>query len=418
MAKRKKNQAARLIGDESGYILSLIQRVVDACPERRPASEDEREAQRIFRAEFERLGLKTHEESFWFNQSLYANMALHFGLGSLGTLVSGVAPALGLALHATAGGSYLADSTRRGYFLRRLLPWKPSQNLMATLPAKGEPDLRIVLMGHADAAFTGLLFNPKLVKFAASGELPPKLKFLERSMEVATYSQFVLAGFDALRCALGPLTLPLRPLEALISLPGFLAFLLNMEIVLRDQIVPGANDNLTGCAVLPVLAQRLAASKPDNVELVFAVTGCEEASLGGADALAAAKEGQWAKEKTVIIGLDGLSGGQLRCFDVEGEVIAQPIPRWLRSSVAATTAAEPEFAGITGFQIPVGATDAYAFLVRGYDAVSFGCVDPQIGSPRNYHVMEDTPDKLDANQIMMAVDFTEALVNRIVEERI
>ncbi|NLH49752.1 MAG: M28 family peptidase [Myxococcales bacterium] len=403
--------------NEQIYVQKLIERIVAECPERRPTSEDERRAHQIMQAEFERLGLATTEESFKFNENLYANMALHFGLGTLGTMVSALLPLVGLALHAGVGTSYLHDSTRKGYYLRRLFPWKKSQNLLATIPAKGEPALRIVLMGHADAAFTGLLFNPKIVEWF-SGDLPPRLQFLKRSMEVATKAQFALAGFDLLRVFLGPLTWPLLPIEAAISVPGLIAFLLNVEVVLRNQVVPGANDNLSGTVALPILAGRLASRKPENVELVFAVTGCEEASLGGADALAKAKDGQWDKNKTVVIGLDGLTNGELRFTASEGEVVSEPIAPWLRAVLERTARIESRFHEVQAFEIPVGGTDSYAFMRRGFDAASLVCVDPQVGSPLHYHTVNDTPQNLDWEKLMFSIDFTEALVLEIIRERL
>lgn len=413
---KAKAKPAPVIRDEKTYVKELITRIVDQCPRRKPTSQDERRAHLMLKDEFENVGLQTHEEAFRFNENLYANMALHFGLGTLGTIVSGIAPALGLLLHTTAATSYWAESTRRAYILRRCFPWKPSQNLLGVLPAKGEPDLRIVIMGHADAAFTGLLFNPEIVK-RFSGDLPPKLQFIKRSLALATRTQAALAGFDLLRCVFGPLTLPLRPLEALLTVPSALAFLLNLEVVLRNEIVPGANDNLSGCAALPVLAQRLAARKPDNVELVFVVTGCEEASLGGGDALACAKEGVWDKSKTVVIGLDGLTNGELKYLSVEGEVVATPIAHWLRELVDETAASETRFAQVTPFEVPVGGTDVAAFLAHDYEGVALVCVDPEPGSPRHYHLPADTPENLDMEQLMLSIDFAEKLVEQIITLR-
>jgi len=417
MAKRKTKTNDQVITNEKHYIRELMERIVAECPARRPTGDDERRAQAILQAELESLGLDAHLEGFHFNESLYANLALHFGLGTLGTLVSGIAPLAGLALHAAAGGSYYADSTRRGYFLRRLFPWKPSQNLLATLPAKGEPALRIVLIGHADAAFTGLLFNPAIVSRFAK-EPPRALRFMQRSMAVTCYSQFILAGIDLLRLSFGRLaTLPLRPLEAVLTIPSFIAFVMNMEMVLRDQIVPGANDNLSACVALPVLAQRLAATKPDDVELVFAVSGCEEASLGGADAMARGKKGVWDKSKTVIIGLDGLTNGELRYAALDGEVSGRRATRWVCETVERSAASEPRFAEVTGFDIPVGGTDIGAFLAHGYDGVALICVDPQVGSPRHYHTMQDTPGNLDYDKLLFSIDFTERLVREIIDTR-
>ncbi len=402
---------------EKDYIRSLIERIVAEAPRRQPTSEDERKAHQIMKAEFAQLGLDVSEHSFLFNDNLYANIALHFGLGSLGTVLGGMFPAAGLLLHLLAATSYKQESTRKRYLLRRLFPWKPSQNVLGILPAREEMKLRVVFAAHADAAFTGWLFQEQTVR--TFGKEPPKaLHFMKRSMELATKTQFALAYFDALRLVLGPLTLPLRPLEWALSIPGFLAFMLNMDVVLRNQIVPGANDDLSGVSALPVMARRLAKDQHPNVEYVFVTTGCEEASLGGADALARDMEGVWDKRNTVVIGLDGLSLGDLRYARAEGEVEAIPVPAWLRDRVDKTAASESRFHGVTGFDIPVGATDVGAFLAHGYEGVCLICVDPELGAPRHYHLPEDTPENLDVDQVLFGIDFAERLTRDIVGDRL
>ena len=403
--------------DQKEYVGELISRIVRECPRRQPTSEDERRSQVIMKEEFENLGICTEFQDFEFNDNLYANIALHFGLGTLGTMVSGVFPLGGLALHGLASGSYWADSTRKAYILRRLLGFKPSQNLLATMPAEGPPDLRIVFLAHADAAFTGLLFDPEMVK-RFSGEPPKGLGFIKRSMSLATRTQAALAGFDTLRIFLGPLTWPLRPLEYVLTIPAMIALGLNLQVVLKNEIVPGANDNLSGVAALPILAQRLGPAKPANVEYVFGITGCEEASLGGGDALAKAMDGVWDKDKTVIIGLDGLSNGDLNFAEVEGEVVKTPIPQWLGDVARQTAASDKKFEEVKGFEIPVGGTDIAAFLAQGWQGVSMICVDPQIGAPRNYHTSEDTPENLDYDKLMFSIEFTEKLAQNILKRRL
>ena len=402
---------------ERQYIYDLISGIVERCPRRAPTSEDERQAQLIMQEEFRKIGLDTDLRPFKYNRSLYANIALHFGLGSLGTAVSGLAPHLGLALHGLAAGSYWRESMRKGYLLRRVFPFRDSQNLLATMPAAtGEPTLRVVFVSHADAAFTGLIFSDFAVE-KLGGNPPPALSFLKRSMELATKSQAALAGFDALRTVFGPLTWPLRPIEYALNLPGFLAFILNMEVVLRNQVVPGAADNLSGSAVMPVLAKRLGPDKPADVEYVFVVTGCEEASLGGSDALAREMEGVWDKDKTVIIGLDGLTNGQLQYIHTEGEVTPLPMPAWLRNTVEEAKQGEERFAAVKGYAIPVGGTDVAAFLARGFAGVCLTAVDERRGAPRHYHQMSDTPANMDMDELMYSLDFAEHLARTLIKQR-
>ncbi len=106
------------IEEESSYIRELLERIVERCPRRSSTSEDERRAAEIIAQELSTLGIETHLEGFRFNESLYATIALHFGLGSAGTLISGGAPQVAFILHLLAAGSYYLDSTKRAYVLR------------------------------------------------------------------------------------------------------------------------------------------------------------------------------------------------------------------------------------------------------------------------------------------------------------
>lgn len=398
-------------------IEALIGRIVAECPRRQATSASERRAQEILRESFLAAGLRTTWHPFRFNRSLYEVLALHFGLGALGNAVGLVAPPLGAALHGAAALSYWQDSGYRRYLLRRLLPFRPSQNLIATLPAKTPPALRIVFLGHVDAAFTGWVFHPKVIERFARKQ-PPPFGFLERSLSLATRAEAALAASNLLRTVLGPFGLPLLPLEALLAVPGLLTFLLNAQIVLRDEVVPGVADNLTGAAALPVLAQRLARQQRPDVELVFVATGCEEAGLGGAAALTRDLRAEWAPERTVVLALDTLSNGQLHYLTAEGEVVERRTPAWLVQIAADLAARDPRFRDVAGYVPPVGASDALPFLVRGWPAMCVTCIDPALGSAREYHSPTDTLENLDRAQLRHSLEFVEALTEAIVADRL
>jgi hypothetical protein len=390
--------------DETSWARSFITRIVESCPRRMATSEDERRAHAIIGAEMAALGLVTETHAFEFNASLYANLALHFGLGTLGSLAAGRAPAVGLLLHALSAGSYALDSSRRAFVLRRLFPFRGSQNVLGTLPARGEPRLRIVFLAHADAAFTGVVFRPEVTRFAKPGPL-------YKSLRVATGALAGLAAVDVAQLVFGR-SRPLSLLRGVLSVPPLLATLLNLDVVLRAHVVPGAMDDLSGVAGMLLLARRLRLKKPDDVELVFVATGCEEAGMGGAQALARDFAGRWDPDRTVVVGLDGFANGELR-WVLEGEIFPVPLAPWLSDLLAGVAASEPRFAEVRGFEIPVGATDAAPFALAGWPAVTLGCVDPERGTPRHYHLPSDTPENLDAEKVPMCVDFSERVVDAI-----
>jgi hypothetical protein len=403
-----KRLAARREGDRE-TAKRIIETIVQKWPVRKATSPEELSAQVMMQAELQALGLSTRFEPFRFNDNLHANMVLHFGLGVLGTAVSGLLPAAGLALHAVSSGSYYADITRRGYLLRRLLGFKKAANLLAVAPATEPVRKRIVFVSHADAGYTGWVFDPRVIHLTDGG---PRL--LGHPIALATRAMAALTGFDALRVAFGPLTLPLRPIEWMLTVPAMMTVALNTQILIKNTIVPGANDNLSSVAALPILAGRLLKSKPADTELVFVVSSSEEAHLGGADALAHQMEGEWEKDRTVVIALDGITNGNLNFIEAEGEVTRLLTPAWLTETAESVAAKTGMTGGIGRFEPPAGGTDAAPFLARGYNAIAFVCIDPAIGAPRHYHQPSDTPENLDYDQLMRSIDFVEAFAKRII----
>ncbi|MFT7625203.1 MAG: hypothetical protein ACI9WU_004394 [Myxococcota bacterium] len=387
----------------------LIRTIVDSCPDRLAGSASELRAQEILKAEMDAAGTQTELRPFRYNTHLYATLALHFGLAVLATALVWVSAALAFALHLLVAVSYTLDSSRRARILRRLMPFVDSQNLVATLPARAALRLRLVFVAHADAAYTGIVFNPNVVHHATKQPPIAALGFMRKGLRVATVSVLLLAVLDLLVVlGVGVPAWIFWPL----TIPAFLAFALNFEVVLRNTLVPGANDNLTGCAANVILAERLA-DRPDDVELVFVASGAEEAGCGGAWGLALDKAADWSTDNTVILGIDGLSNGKIRWFE-DGEVLPMPPAQKLIAAVESAAAADPRFAEVERYEIPTGATDCSPFLAMGYHAVCIGCVDPWIGAPKHYHLPTDTPDNLDVEQYDLSIDFVEAAARSII----
>ncbi len=397
--------------DETGWARALIARIVAECPKRTATGEDERRAHGIVRDEMEALGLETSVKPFTWNKSIYANLALHFGTATLGSLLAGKRPALGLALHALSAASYAADSARAAFVMRRLFPFRASQNVLGVLRAKKAPRLRVVFLAHVDAAYTGLVFRPELVKRLHS----KPGTFMYKSLRVATGATAALAVVDVLQLVFGK-SWPLRIARLGLSVPALVAFLFNLDVVLRNHTVPGAMDDLSGVAGILLLARRLRARELEDVEVVFVGTGCEESGLGGAERLCEQMRAEWSRDRTVIIGLDGLANGELRYF-VEGEIFPLPVQPWLAEAIEGVAASDPRFAEVRAFEIPVGGTDAVPFATAGYPAVTLGCVDPHHGMPREYHLPSDTPENLEVEKIPFCVDVAERVFDAVIARR-
>lgn len=383
----------------------LIQWIESQCLPRESTTEGERQAQEFLAAELESRGLPIERHAFRYSRSLYAVIALHCAVATAAAAFYLWMPYVGAALHVLAVVSYLLDCHYRGFLLRRLLPFRPSQNILATMPSEGPPRLRVVYAAHADAAPTGWMFHPALLH-KMHKKLPDWLWPLRKHMLHFTLAMTVLVGLEVLIATTGywfPGWYYGLTLGALIPL------VLMLQIVITNRTVPGANDNLTGCAALVALADRLAVSKPADVEVVLAVTGCEESGRGGAWALARDMRGTWDPKITKVIALDTLSGGPLR-YHVEGEVVPIWFSRELRETLEETARNDSRFGGIAPYHAPAGATDAAPFLLLGFDAACITRIDPKSDLPMNYHVPDDFAANLNMEQVRDAVAYAEQVL--------
>ncbi len=365
---------------------------------------DERAAQDAIAARLEGAGYDVSWHTFRYPRHIYGSLALHFGLAL--ALLALPWPRVAAAGHALVAISFFSEATRRGMILRHLWPKVASQNLLATLPARGPMRRRLVFLAHVDSAYTGFLFRPNVLK-ALAAPPPSFLPFLRKQLALPLAGVAALAVYEL---ASAYLDLPRWPAYAL-ALPALPVFLLNAQIVLRNEVVPGAADNLTGCAAQVVLAEAYAKQRADDVEVVFGFTGAEEAGTGGAFQLAKAMKDTWSREDTEVIILDTLSNGDLFQLE-EGELYRITRPPELVAAVdAASTAAG--FGPVPMYIVPAGGTDALPFLAMGYRAIALTCIDPEQNAPRGYHHPSDTVENVDPAQLVRSTDVAFSLLTEL-----
>lgn len=408
-------------GDDASLGAHLVARtkaLLDRYPHRLTGTTGERGLQEACAKELEELGGVTEWHGFRWGRSIYASLAFHFGLATAALVLGYWAPVAAAGLHLLVAASYASESARKRPILRWALPTVASQNAVVTFASRRPMTHRIVTLAHADAAYTGVLFTPAIVRMAAKETQNPVARLFRKGLALATASLVALAAVELVTAWLSVGVVGRVVPAVLLAIPSLAAFVLNADVVVRNRVVPAANDNLSGCVATLELARRLAKTLPDDIELVTVITGCEEAGAGGATNLArdfvAAR--RWSTADTTVLAFDTFSGGEPRLLQ-EGELVAKPLPPRLVALAEQVCREHPETGPVTPYEIPSGATDAWPFLIAGFESMAITCIDPALGAPRNYHLPTDTAENLDPAAFAKTFAFTEKLVLALAAER-
>ena len=340
-----------------------------ASIERPSASEGERQAAELIAADLESTGARVRLEEerahggYWWPIGLPA--ALSALAGPLGAVV-------GLGGAAAVADDIVAGQQR---FRRHLLPSRPTENVVAEIGPEEAERTVVGLLEHANTTpptMWGAVIGPALVGLGS------------------------LFGMRRLRRAGQVLCL------------GYAAAM--ADIGLR-KLVPGANDNLSGVAVLSSLARSLAADPPpEGLRVILLSTGSEESFLEGMHAFSRRHFGDLPKDTTRFISVDTVGSPRLAPLEGEGMLWMNEYPK----DFLALLKEEAERLGVD--LVPNlrfrNATDGVVPLRRGYPAVALGSVD-EFKIPTNYHWPTDTADRVDYGTVADCARLCDALVRRL-----
>ena len=336
--------------------------------------------------------------TYWWPLGLLTGLAALGGLAALRGrrrlgLAAGAFAAAGIA--GDVGGGSL-------WFRRRFLPHRSTWNVVAET---GDPEARdtVVFVGHHDAAHSGLVFHPAIPRYIADHH--PQL--IERSDTTAPVMFPVVAG--PLAVLLGSVVgwrglLRLGTLLAGASAASF------ADIGAR-QVVPGANDNLSGAVTILGLARAFAERPVDGVRVLLVSTGSEESFMEGMHGFARRHFPELPTRHTRFVCVDTVGSEQLIVLESEGMLVMRPYPEWFKGLLAECAVAE-------GIELRRGlkfrnATDGLISLRGGYDTVMIGSVNRDTKLPANYHWPTDIPDHVVFETVGHAVRLCEAVTRRL-----
>ena len=369
---------------------------------RNPGSQGEREAAEWIARRLREAGADARIEAEEVGSTFYLPVGVHSALSA----AAGAASLLGarrlgaLAGAAVAAGLWedLTGGSRRP--LRRLLPKATVRNVVAEA---GDRDAArtLVLVAHHDAARTSFIFDETLPR-ALVDRFPGVVDRMDRWPPlmglVFLAPALVAAGSLAGRRGMVATGTAMSAASAAV-----------MADMGTNEVVPGANDNLSAVAVLVRIAEALRDDPVENVRVLLVSTGAEEANQEGMLAFARRHFAELPKETTAFLALEMLGSGELVVVEGEGFLRMYNYPEPFRDELAAAAAD-------AGVHVRRGlrttyASDALIPRRAGYQCGMLCSVNEYL-LPREYHKPTDTPDRLDWDCVADGARLVEALIRR------
>lgn len=377
-------------GLAAGYTpdVRAMQRDVDALAllRRSSAREGERESAAWLVRRLAAAGIEDVAAAPYRYQRSYALAhCVHNAAGILACRLGGRAGAL---LAAATLFSYEREVSGRSQWLRRLLPAGEGANVTARIRSRSERLATLVLVAHHDAANTGLIWSPRLVRASAA-----------RHLRRRRVDPFMAPVEFAFALAIAGAVAPRRSRTARIARFAAAAVMAVASAVDADvgrgETVPGACDNATGVAACLDLARAVAADPLEHVEVILALSGSEEAGMGGMAAFLDANADALDPARVFVLGLDTLGAGSPIVCSGEGAMREQ---RYREADLDLVD----EGADLAGRPIPQrwrigGWTDPVLAAHRGLPSVSMLSMGP--GFFPNYHHPSDRPENVDWSSV-------------------
>jgi hypothetical protein len=384
-------------------------RLEELCAIERPsASDGERRAAEWLAAELRKAGareVRIEEEpgangTFWWPIGLLAGAGALAGLAALrgGRLSRAIAAATG-----AAAAALIADELPPGgRTFRRLLPKRTAYQVLAEMGPE-DAERTIVVMGHHDAAHTAFFFNPLITE--KIGENAP---WVFENNDTSPPLMWPVAGGPALVAA-GAATgsRRLTGLGALVS-AGSAGFMAHIG---SGEVVPGANDNGTGCVAQIGLAKALAESPAENVRVLFLSTS-EEALCEGMGLFMERHAHELPRDRTFFLCVDTVGSPQLLALRGEGMWKLREYPAEALELVD-STAEELGIDLVPNLRLR-NATDGIFPLAAGYRCASLASCN-RWKNPSNYHWRTDTPENVDYGTLTDAIRLSEAVIRKLDE---
>jgi Peptidase family M28 len=385
----------------------MRERLDELCAfERESATEGERRASEWLAGALADEGVRDVrvEEEPGANGSFWWPIGLLAGAGALAGLAGrrgGRVARLFAAATGAAAAALIADEMPPGRRrFRRLLPNRSAHHVLGEI---GPPDAErtVVLMAHHDAAHTAFFFNPAITE--AVGESAP---WVFEQNDTSPPLMWPVVGGPALVAAGAALgSRGLTGVGTLVSAASA-AFMAHIG---AGEVVPGANDNGTGCIAQLAIARALSDRPPENTRVLFLSTS-EEALCEGMGLFMERHAAELPVDRTFFLCLDTIGSPHLLVLRGEGMLKLREYPAE-SLELLDSTAEELDIELFPNLRLR-NATDGIFPLAAGYQCASVASCN-QWKNPSNYHWKTDLPEHVDYGTVSEAIRLSEAVIRKL-----
>lgn len=374
--------------------------------ERESATEGERRAAEWLAGALADQGVRDVrvEEEPGANGSFWWPIGLLAGAGALAGLAArrgGRVARLFAAATGAAAAALIADEMPPGRRrFRRLLPNRTAHHVLGEIGPQ-DAERTVVLMAHHDAAHTAFFFNPAITE--SVGESAP---WVFEQNDTSPPLMWPVVGGPALVAAGAMLgSRGVTGLGTLVSAASA-AFMAHIG---AGEVVPGANDNGTGCIAQLAIARSLSERPPENTRVLFLSTS-EEALCEGMGLFMERHAAELPVDRTFFLCLDTIGSPHLLVLRGEGMLKLREYPAESLELLDSTA----EELGIDLFpNLRLrNATDGVFPLAAGYQCVSVASCN-KWKNPSNYHWKTDLPEHVDYGTVSEAIQLSEAVIRKL-----
>jgi len=387
-------------------MFGLLKRVIDEIGPRPSCSDEEKRLGHLLVEEWKPFCDRVDVETFTCSPTAFLGfIRVSVLLFFAAVILYWFFPPVSFVLIAIGFGIVFFEFLRYREFIDFLFPRKQGENIMGTIPPKGEPTRRVIVSAHMDSAYEFNLiyylrnFAIPIIAIAIVGIVIAFCVSLAKT--IAYFGGFADATAFA---ALGYTMIAFTPIIGL-----FLFFH-------TYKPVPGAMDDMAGVAVVAGLGKYLDEARragdwlPERTEVVLLATSSEEAGLRGAKRYASKHLQEMKTTPTYGLFLDGIYDEKyLTVTNRELCTGAKHDPELVK--MAQDTAASHNWP-IAVRMIPIGGTDAAAFSVKGIPAVCLLCQDTSKAVP-NYHTRDDTYEHIRPESLAVSLQLVIDMLKRI-----